>query len=245
MTMTLDLLLVALGIALFVGNHYYLRHQKPKTAKNDEKKPQYIDQWLLAKDFVSIGAFTYSQLLTLKPLTEYVYRSAAGDILVEMGDLDDSNVLVMYTLFTDNSYIETDFPRGRNIEQPNYSRHVVTTGLEAAYAYHRQKIRDWGRGVVPLRTVDDYHRFSELDKQQRRRHGSDRDFILVAGGLAFILTSGIFFYLGEGSPLFLTLAIVALLLGLALMHPVTRTIKIARPPGADFGVKDSSTGDKS
>ncbi|MBI1257994.1 MAG: hypothetical protein GC204_11020 [Chloroflexi bacterium] len=226
MEFELSIFILAAVIIALVADRYYTRHKKRKDAR-DEKiiPPQYIDQWLRAKQFTPLHTLRYTRL-NQTPFYEWIYTS--GEIIAETGVVENQNPLFLFTLFEDNSVVETDYPSGKDETTPNYSRHIVAHGLEAAYDYHRQKIREWGRKPVPLLTADDYERFTAMMKATHNRNRGQRDFLLGVGGMSFILVGGILLWIGEGFLPTVIIACVAMLIGFVLMYKATNSPEFER-----------------
>jgi len=221
MEFELGIFVLAAVIVALVADRYFVRRQTPKDARQDNLiPPQYMDQWLRAKNFTPLHTLRYTRL-NQSPFYEWIYTS--GEIIAETGVVENQNPLFLFTLFEDNSVVETDFPSGKDEDTPSYSRHIVENGVEAAYAYHQQKIAGWGRKPVPLLTADDYERFTAMMKATHTRNRGQRDFMLGVGGLVFLLIGAILLEVGEGFMPTVILACVSMLTGFGMMFMVTKS----------------------
>ncbi len=226
--MLIALELIAILVVVIVAvvfERYYTKHLKRKNVTDESlPPPEYADKWLKAKGFVYLSTFSYRRVGD-SPVNEWVYTS--GEIIAESGVVEKQTPVFFFTLFNDNSVVETGFASGSNIDQPNYSFHFVPGGLEAAYTAHQEKIAQWGRRPVPLRTVDDYERFLALLKTHKHQR-QDQTFMRLMGGLLFLLIGAILMYAGEEFPPMLFLSILSIVIGVRLLYGLTKPLNRGR-----------------
>lgn len=94
-------------------------------------------------------------------------------------------IIAFISWFTDNALIETLYPIGERINEPNYISQFVKNDLEAGYHQHRQRIQDWSeRHGAPI-VIHDVKQLIPLDQVEmklyrRRRY---RRLSRILGGL--------------------------------------------------------------
>jgi hypothetical protein len=76
--------------------------------------------------------------------TIFLFVDGAGTILAETGYIDGSPVLVSFsTTFSDETVVETMYPLGESIDDPDFHCGTVSSSLETAYDEQRLHIARW------------------------------------------------------------------------------------------------------
>ena len=94
--------------------------------------------------------------------TIFLFVDHTGTILAETGEVEGAPVLVsLSTMFADGSVVETMYPRGESIDDPDFHSGHVTSSLAAAYDEQRLHVARWRmrHGTpVTISSVEDYLR---------------------------------------------------------------------------------------
>lgn len=181
-----------------------------------------VDQ-LVALDFRPFGVGRLHAVGSTAPFDGWLYQDSSGEIMVEVIDLPNVPVLVgLSTWFSDETYLETNYPLGGNINQPDFVSHRVTTSITDAYDHQRKLVahhqQSHGTPVV-IHDMTDHLRWCGIFRSKYLRRQNlplILDGLFIHGGTFLIALVAVlycaFFFLNP-TRLDRNAAIVALVIG--------------------------------
>jgi hypothetical protein len=167
-----DVLLLVVFVLLAVGLVLQLRqawltrlmnqraqHRRPRDV-SAEMRPADGDAFRLMAELDRLGFHRLGETEMVIPelgLTamSWVRVDAEGTTTAEVVDMPPEGLLAFVSVFGDGAQIETGYPVGEQIRDPDYRTRQVSSSSAEAYALHRQEIDDFGQAHGrPLAVAD-------------------------------------------------------------------------------------------
>jgi hypothetical protein len=105
-------------------------------------------------------------------ILEWGYRDSAGTVCAQLTPASAGVVMILTTWFPGDALVETYYPRGQAIRDPDFAVQVVSGSIAEAYRRHQDLVRDFSRQHnEPLPTPQTYN-----DEWQRRVALDSRHF---------------------------------------------------------------------
>jgi hypothetical protein len=102
---------------------------------------------------------------------EWLLGEASGEVYVSVVPFLQGALVSCYSSFDDGQWIQTNFPRGANVERPLFQASAVDTSVRDALAQHRSAVARLAAAHGEPRRVLTMADSLRMDDDYRRRHG--------------------------------------------------------------------------
>ncbi len=103
------------------------------------ERAQPLVEALEALGFEQIGAADAGDPGGRETLPVWVFTAPGSAAIAELARARTRLVLIFTTLFGERAAVETAYPGGQRIDEPDFQVRAVRTGVEAAYEQHREQ----------------------------------------------------------------------------------------------------------
>jgi len=158
---------------------------------------QSFGQVLADVGFHRLGETKIKLPLASFPRPTWVLVDHEGTTQAEIIAAGHAVALLFVTAFDDETFVETAFPWGEQIEEPSFCSRTVTSSTEEAYRYHRRQVAEWrAEHGTPQPIVDmtGFLRWDTLYRERYSRRKMQRAFwlggVLPVAALGYALLAG-------------------------------------------------------
>jgi hypothetical protein len=118
--------------------------QVPEAASHLDLRPNNITYPLIEAfrtlDFRRVGVTQLTGEHLHEPITTWVFASPTGTVYVEIFEQGGQGFASLFSVFDDEVFVETTYPKGVHIDQPDYHASTTDESITAAYTYHKNRV---------------------------------------------------------------------------------------------------------